>query len=175
MTQNSIRKSKEMGEDETPDISANSKIVKRQTWMIHNRIEICRELQRILNECIAHTQLLINLYEQLESEPDLPPLVFETGLVIEPEKRLVLLNRQPVDLTRKEFDLLLYMASRPNFVFTREQLYHQIWDSEVAINVDEVVKSHIKTLRKKLSSLGIEHIKNIWGIGYCFTTKRDSE
>ena len=103
------------------------------------------------------------------------PLAFGTDLIIEPMKRLVFLKGQLVELSRKEFDLLYCLAKHPGQVLSREQLYSRVWDSDSAFNVDEVVKAHIKTLRKKLSASDIDYIKNIWGVGYRFQTEKDSE
>ena len=64
--------------------------------------------------------------------------------------------------------MLFWLASNPGKVFTREQLYDHVWEEQAAHNVDEVVKHHIKTLRKKLTASNTEYIKNVWGIGYRF-------
>lgn len=95
-------------------------------------------------------------------------LAFGKDLVIDPQTRQVLLNGQDLQLTRKEFDLLLCLASNPGQVFSREQLYDQVWDEHSAYNVDDVVKAQIKLLRQKLSTTGRDYIKNVWGVGYCF-------
>lgn len=129
-----------------------------------------------LDECIAQAKSLINLYVELKLKPESKshhPLAFGTDLIIEPMKRLVFLKGQLVELSRKEFDLLYCLAKHPGQVLSREQLYNQVWDSASAYNVDEVVKAHIKTLRKKLSASDIDYIKNIWGVGYRFQTEKD--
>ena len=71
-------------------------------------------------------------------------------------------------MTRKEFDLLFWLASNPGKVFSRDQLYDRVWDDNSSFNVDEIVKAHIKTLRSKLSISEIEYIQNVWGVGYQF-------
>lgn len=131
-----------------------------------------------LDECIAQAKSLINLYVELKLKPETElyhPLAFGTDLILDPVKRSVILNGRPVELTRKEFDLLFCLASHPEQVLSREQLYNRMWDTDYAFNVDEVVKSHIKTLRKKLASSDTDYIKNIWGVGYCFQAKKDGE
>lgn len=104
-------------------------------------------------------------------------LVFGNDLIIEPEKRQAYLKGKKLNLTRKEFDMLLCLASNPGRVLTREQLYSQIWENDTSFNVDELVKAHIKTLRKKLSDADIQYIKNVWGVGYRFDheTEKDGE
>ena len=53
------------------------------------------------------------------------------------------------------------------------QLSEYVWNQDTQYNVDELVKAHIKTLRKKLTPAGKEYIKNVWGIGYRFSSSRD--
>lgn len=72
-----------------------------------------------------------------------------------------------IEIDKKEFDLLFCLASNPGQVFSREQLYNYVWE-EAIYNVDDVVKAHIKGLRKKLSDVKTTYIKNVWGIGYYF-------
>lgn len=122
-----------------------------------------------LDECIAQARSLINLYVELKLKPDTKShhlLTFGTDLIIEPMKRQVFLKGQPVELSRKEFDLLYCLASHPGQVFTRDQLYSKVWDADYTVNVDDSVKAHIKTLRKKL--LDTDYIQNVWGVGYRF-------
>lgn len=104
-------------------------------------------------------------------------LAFGNDLIIEPDKRQVYLKGKKLNLTRKEFDMLLCLASNAGKVLTREQLYNQIWENDTSYNVDDLVKAHIKTLRKKLSEADIKYIKNVWGVGYRFDheTEKDGE
>ena len=95
--------------------------------------------------------------------------------MIDPQTRQVLLTGRNLPFTRKEFDLLFCLASNPGQVFSREQLYEQVWDEHAAYNVDGVVKSQIRLLRQKLSATGREYIKNVWGVGYRFQNEPDDE
>ena len=95
--------------------------------------------------------------------------------MIDPTGRQVSLNGAQLNLTRKEFDLLFCLASHAGQVLSREQLYQMVWDENSAYNVDETVKAHIKSLRKKLTPAGAEYIKNVWGIGYRFSANEDKE
>jgi len=122
-----------------------------------------------LEECMAQAHTLMQLY--LDTQPTNKicyTLAFGKEFVIDPSTRQVLLKGEKINCTKKEFDLLFLLASNPGKVFTREQLYDHIWDEQSAHNVDEVVKHHIKTLRKKLTTTDTEYIKNVWGIGYRF-------
>jgi len=77
---------------------------------------------------------------------------------------------EPVDMPPKELELLYFLASSPNHVFTREQLLDQIWGYEY-IGDTRTVDVHIKRLREKLGDHEAWQIATIWGIGYKFETK----
>lgn len=83
-------------------------------------------------------------------------------LVVQPLKRQVLLDGNPVPLAAREFDLLAVLIERPGTVLSREQLENRLygWQDEVASNAVEV---HLHHLRKKL---GAAWIKNVRGVGY---------
>lgn len=123
-----------------------------------------------LEECLAHAQSLMELYSQLyTAESRCYTLAFGMDLIIDPVKHQATLKGEPMNLTRKEFDLLFHLASHAGQVLSREQLYSAVWNEDSPYNVDESVKSHIKALRKKLTPAGKEYIKNEWGIGYRFS------
>ena len=120
-------------------------------------------------ECMAQAHSLMQLYSDVAPEGNLCyTLAFGNDLIIDPLTRQVFVHGKELKFTRKEFDLLFRLASNPGKVFTREQLYDHIWDDQAAYNVDDVVKHHIKTLRKKLTASNAEYIKNVWGVGYRF-------
>ena len=74
-----------------------------------------------------------------------------------------------VDMPPKEMELLYFLASSPNRVFTREQLLDQIWGYEYAGDT-RTVDVHIKRLREKIKDNDNWRIATIWGIGYKFET-----
>ena len=122
-----------------------------------------------LEECLAHAQSLMELYTGLHTDEGRKyTLAFGMDLVIDPEQRQATLKGEPLNLTRKEFDLLFCLAEHAGQVLSREQLYSYVWNED-AHNVDELVKAHIKALRKTLTPDGKEYIKNVWGIGYRFS------
>lgn len=122
-----------------------------------------------LEECLAQAQSLMQLHlESHPSEQECFTLVCGKDLVIDPERRQVFLKGKELHLTRTEFDLLLYFASNPGKVFSRTQLYDRVWNEYASFNVDDVVKAHIKALRRKLSETNKDYIKNVWGVGYRF-------
>jgi DNA-binding response OmpR family regulator len=99
-------------------------------------------------------------------QPSIPnkPLIKRGDLIIYPEERMVNLNGNPIELTRKEFDLLLLLATHVGRTFGREYLLDNIWGTDYE-GLDRVVDTQITRLRKKLGPHG-EKIATIWGIGY---------
>jgi DNA-binding response OmpR family regulator len=76
-----------------------------------------------------------------------------------------------VEMPPKEIELLFFLASHPNKVFTREQLLQQVWDFEF-FGDSRTVDVHIKRLRKKLYDQGSNwEIKTVWGVGYKFEVR----
>lgn len=129
-----------------------------------------------LEECLAHAQTLMELYAQLHiSESRCYTLAFGMDLIIDPVKHQATLKGEPLNLTRKEFDLLFHLASHAGQVLSREQLYSAVWKETTAYNVDEQVKAHIKALRRKLIPAGKEYIKNEWGVGYRFSPEEEEQ
>ena len=129
-----------------------------------------------LEECLAQAQALMQLYCDLKPQKEVCyTLAFGKDLIIDPLTRQAILNGKNLQFTRKEFDLLFCLASNPGQVFSREQLYNQVWDEHSAYNVDDVVKSQIRLLRQKLSTTGKDYIKNVWGVGYRFHNEPDDE
>ena len=77
---------------------------------------------------------------------------------------------QQIDMPPKELELLYFLASSPNHVFTREQLLDQIWGYEY-IGDTRTVDVHIKRLREKIQDHSLWKIATIWGIGYKFEVR----
>ena len=95
-------------------------------------------------------------------------LAIGKDLVIDPLYRQTYLAGVELDLTRREFDLLYFLASNPGQVFSRAQLYRNVWCSDNDFAIDETVKTCIKALRRKLAPAGREYIQNLRGVGYRF-------
>ncbi len=95
-------------------------------------------------------------------------LVFD-GLRIEPATRVVVVDGEPVTLTAREFDLLLFLAQHPNQVFTRDQLMDHVWGYEVAGDTSTVTV-HVRRLREKVEvdPTNPRHVLTVWGVGYKF-------
>ena len=106
--------------------------------------------------------------------PDEQQVLNLPGLAVSRISREVLVGDQRVDLTPKEFDLLWYLASNRNRVFTREQLLEQVWAYQEFYGDERTVDQHIKRLRRKIETNGSAcRITTIWGVGYKFEI-RDS-
>jgi DNA-binding response OmpR family regulator len=91
------------------------------------------------------------------------------GLTINPRTRAVEVNGKSASLTAKEFDLLHFLASHPEQVFSREQLMNDVWDYTFAGDASTVTV-HIRRLREKIEPdpLRPRYVKTVWGVGYKF-------
>jgi len=89
------------------------------------------------------------------------------NLSIDMDSRTVLVNEQPVDLTFKEFELLAALARHPNRVFTRDQLFAQVWGSDF-LGESRTVDVHVRYLREKLEENPSQpkRILTVRGVGY---------
>jgi len=85
-------------------------------------------------------------------------------LVIDKQKVLVFKKGTPIELPRKEFEILWLLASKPGRVFTREEIFDRIWGADVIVG-NRTIDVHIRKLRERL---GEEYIKTMKGIGYKF-------
>jgi len=138
--------------------------------IFHAGAVACLEKPIDLDIFAAQANALIRLYMTADINHEQDNSVIHSGkLIISPRYRRVIADGKTLELTRKEFDLLYCFAAHPEQVFTCEQLYDYIWTDGPAIAVDEVVKSQIKRLRRKLSLTGKNYIQNEWGVGYKFT------
>lgn len=146
----------------TEALDSNAKIM-----LFHAGVNAFLEKPTDAGVCSAQANSLAELY--LKSDYELSkctPITFGTAMMIAPRYRQVFIDGKPLDLTRKEFDLLHFFALHPGQVFSRDQLYEHVWDDFYELGGDETVKAHIKTLRKKLSLLDTNLIENVWGVGY---------
>lgn len=89
------------------------------------------------------------------------------SLIINKPARKVTIDNEEIELTRKEYDLLLFFIEHKNHVFNREQLLDKVWGMDYQKGSVRTVDTHIKTLRYKLKKYG-SYIKTIYGVGYSF-------
>ncbi len=88
----------------------------------------------------------------------------ETGLMIDPERYVVIHEGQEMSLPKKEFELLSLLASQPGKVFSREKILSNVWGADVVVG-DRTIDVHIRKLREKL---GEHYFKTVKGVGYKF-------
>ncbi len=102
-------------------------------------------------------------------EPGAGSILRFPGLKINPKTRTVETDNGSVELTAKEFDLLLFLASHPQEVFTRTQLLDQVWDYSYYGDTSTVTV-HVRRLREKIEPdpMRPRYIKTVWGVGYKF-------
>jgi len=105
-------------------------------------------------------------------EPQEEPPVRFGKLIVDSDAREVWLREEPVRLTALEFDLLLALASRPGFVFSRSRLLERVWGGDY-YGSDHVVDVHVANLRKKLGDDPNDplYVETVRGVGYRFARR----
>ena len=103
-------------------------------------------------------------------KPEMQQVLTFPEMTIHIESRRVDVANQEISLTPKEFDLLVYMAQRPDKVFSREELLRDVWNYQF-YGDQRTVDTHVKRLREKLGQSSItvsRYIVTVWGVGYKF-------
>ena len=122
------------------------------------------------SELVARVKAHMARYERLVST-NMPKndIVEIRGIKIDKTARRVWVNGEEKAFTTKEFDLLTFLAEHPNHVFTKEELFSEIWDME-SIGDIATVTVHIKKIREKIefNTAKPQYIETIWGVGYRF-------
>ncbi len=123
-------------------------------------------------ELVARVKAVLRRYKPAATVPESSDIkcVEYPDLVINQTNYSVIYKGNTVDMPPKELELLYFLASSPNHVFTREQLLDQIWGYEY-IGDTRTVDVHIKRLREKVSDHANWRIATIWGIGYKFEVR----
>jgi DNA-binding response OmpR family regulator len=117
-------------------------------------------------ELVARIRAVLRRYK-----PQAQNRVLEfTDLKIDADSYLVNFMGQDIEMPPKEFELIYYLASNPNKVFTRDQLLYEVWGYDYPGD-SRTVDVHIKRVREKLSDDKDWHIKTVWGVGYKFEVK----
>lgn len=124
-----------------------------------------------LMEMVARVKALIRRQDAMNPHTDNTKNIQFEGLSINPQTREVLKDQQALELTAKEFDLLVYFARHPGQVFDRMQLLDKVWGYGHE-GYEHTVNSHINRLRSKLETdpRTPKFIKTVWGVGYRFNT-----
>ena len=122
------------------------------------------------SEMVARVKAHLARYERLIGSGSPENEIIEIrGLKIDKTARRVWVNGEEKNFTTKEFDLLTFLAQNPNHVYTKEELFREIWDME-SIGDIATVTVHIKKIREKVEvdTSNPQYIETIWGVGYRF-------
>jgi two-component system alkaline phosphatase synthesis response regulator PhoP len=110
---------------------------------------------------VSRIKALLRRYKVSEINPEIIEL---KDFTINREKYLILKDGEELSLPKKEFELLLLLASKPDKVFSRDEIFANVWGNDVIVG-DRTIDVHIRKIREKL---GIKSIKTIKGVGYKF-------
>lgn len=122
------------------------------------------------SELVARVKAHLARYERLiGSGMPQNDIVEIRGIRIDKTARRVWVNEEEKQFTTKEFDLLVFLAQNPNHVFTKEELFKEIWNMESVGDI-ATVTVHIKKIREKIefNTAKPQYIETIWGVGYRF-------
>lgn len=122
------------------------------------------------SELVARVKAHLARYERLVSSSKENNDVIEIrGIKIDKTARRVFINGEEKVFTTKEFDLLTFLAEHPNHVYTKDELFKEIWDMD-SIGDIATVTVHIKKIREKIEfdTSKPQYIETIWGVGYRF-------
>lgn len=122
------------------------------------------------SELVARVKAHLSRYERLiGSNAQQNEIIEIRGLKIDKTARRVFINGEEKNFTTKEFDLLTFLAQNPNRVFTKDELFSNIWDMESVGDI-ATVTVHIKKIREKVEfdTSKPQYIETIWGVGYRF-------
>ena len=122
------------------------------------------------SELVARVKAHLSRYERLVNSAQPENDIIEIrGIRIDKTARRVFVNGEEKIFTTKEFDLLTFLAEHPNHVYTKEELFKEIWDMD-SIGDIATVTVHIKKIREKieLDTSKPQYIETIWGVGYRF-------
>ena len=122
------------------------------------------------SELVARVKAHLTRYERLLGTMVASNEIVEIrGIKVDKTARRVYVNGEERNFTTKEFDLLTFLMENPNRVFTKEELFREIWDMESLGDI-ATVTVHIKKLREKIefNTSKPQYIETIWGVGYRF-------
>lgn len=125
------------------------------------------------SELVARVKAHLGRYERLVGTGRTPAeeneIVEVRGIRIDKTARRVWVNGEEKTFTNKEFDLLTFLAEHPNHVYSKAELFHEIWKMESVGDI-ATVTVHIKKIREKIeyNTSNPQYIETIWGVGYRF-------
>ncbi len=122
------------------------------------------------SELVARCKAHLSRYERLVGAGIRHNDIVEIrGIRIDKTARRVYINGEEKQFTTKEFDLLTFLAQNPNHVYSKDELFREIWDMESVGDI-ATVTVHIKKIREKIEfdTSNPQYIETIWGVGYRF-------
>ena len=105
-----------------------------------------------------------NIAKKINFEKNAPNIIDLGSIKINKEEYVVTKDKKEILLPRKEFELLFLLATKPEKVFTREEIMNKVWGTQVVVG-DRTIDVHVRKLREKI---GEKHIKTLKGVGYKF-------
>lgn len=121
------------------------------------------------NELVTRVKAHISRYERLTNLGKNHVDLQIKGLLIQHESRRVFLHDKELTFTAKEFDLLKFLATNPNIVFSKEHLFERVWGFD-SVGDTTTVTVHIRKIREKIEGVpsNPQFIETVWGVGYRF-------
>jgi DNA-binding response OmpR family regulator len=120
-------------------------------------------------ELVARTKAHLQRYETLKQLPaeNKERRIEIRGLLIKLDNRQVFMNGEEIELTPKQYDLLILLSKTPNKVFSKEEIFQKVWGYESEQDIPTITV-HIRKLREKLefAPSNPEYIMTVWGVGY---------
>lgn len=114
---------------------------------------------------LSRVKALLRRYKETAPRPADSQSVFK-DFIIDRERYVVFKDNEEIIFPKKEFELLLLLTSKPNKVFSRDEIFARVWGSDVIVG-DRTIDVHIRKIREKL---GLNNIRTIKGVGYKFET-----
>ena len=122
------------------------------------------------SELVARVKAHLARYERLvNSSEERNNFIDIRGIRIDRTARRIFVNEEEKNFTTKEFDLLTFLADNPNHVYSKEELFREVWGMESLGDI-ATVTVHIKKIREKIEkdTANPQYIETIWGVGYRF-------
>lgn len=111
---------------------------------------------------LSRIKALLKRYKEENNSETESNVIRKSDLIIDKEKYQLKKDNQEIVLPKKEFELLLLLISKPDKVFTREEIFNRVWGDNIVVG-DRTIDVHIRKLREKI---GDEHIRTVKGVGY---------
>jgi len=121
------------------------------------------------NELVARVKAHLSRYDRLTNRNNTSTDIQINNLLIQPDARRIFVNGEEIIFTAKEFDLLYFLATNQDIVFTKEHLFERIWGYD-ALGDTSTVTVHIRKIREKIEEdpSNPKFIETVWGAGYRF-------